>query len=108
MSVHVDDVFAIATEDRLLDEVDAALAAAFETETYQLTRHYGPKLSYLKMNIEHHEDGSVTVDQSLYISKVISDWGHGRGPSTAGQRLIDDDEAGLVDTSYADFACAER
>ena len=96
MSVHVDDVFAIATEDWMLDALDIALAKEFETETCKMTRHIGPRLSYLKMSIHHRDDGSVTVDQSLYISRLINDWGYGRGESANNEILIDEEDPGDV------------
>ena len=96
ISVHVDDIFAIATNDRLHDLMDAALSKAFEGTDAKLTRKGGPKLSYLKMNIEQLEDGTVTVDQSAYLEKVIKQWGHGKVAGTAFP-LIDPSESGSSD-----------
>lgn len=96
ISVHVDDIFAIATNDRLHELVDAALSKAFEGMDAKLTRNVGPKLSYLKMNIEQLEDGTVTVDQTVYLEKVIKQWGHGKVTGTEFS-LIDPSESGSSD-----------
>ena len=88
VSIHVDDVYAISTSDSLLGYLDTVLSDEFDGPECPLTRSVGPKLSFLKMTVNHCEDGTVTVDQEQYINKIISEWGYGNGVAAAGNKLL--------------------
>jgi len=48
------------------------------------------------MAIEQRDDGTVTVDQTLYVEKIINQWGHGKVVGTE-YPLIDPNESGCTD-----------
>ena len=96
LTVHVDDILAVATDDSMLDELDAVLTREFESDKAKLKRTAGQQLSYLKMRIQIQPDGSVTLDQSVYIrEKIVNEWGRAKSPNVDDSyRLISDEQEG--------------
>ena len=76
VAIHVDDLLFASTSNELIDAIVSQLRISLKAELEEVT-HTG---SHLGLRVKRHDDGSITLSQPGYITRIAETLGLADGP----------------------------